>query len=308
MTKISIIIPFKEYNNYLEECMAHCLQLDYDDFEIILLPDKKINKRFKKTRIIPTGPEKPSIKRNIGVQKAKGEIIAFLDSDAYPRKDWLDQAIKYFKKEEVGALGGPNLTPSQDSTSQKVTSDILSSKIACGKLADRYSLQIEQERSDLPSCNLFVRKSAFEQTNGYDPTLLTAEDIKLCTEIADLGYKIIYTPKVVVYHHRRRFLRPYLKQIFIYGRDRATFSKRYGKTNFIYTLPSIWLLFLIAGTLSSIYSPFIRKYFLGIVALYLVIILIASLTKAIKRAYLVFPGMILTHIFYGLGFIIGLFK
>lgn len=37
--KVSIIIPLKEYNSYIEECIRHCLELDYPDFEIIVLPD-----------------------------------------------------------------------------------------------------------------------------------------------------------------------------------------------------------------------------------------------------------------------------
>ncbi len=46
--------------------------------------------------IIPTGPVGPPLKRDIGAKKAKGEIIAFIDDDAYPRKDWLINAVKNF--------------------------------------------------------------------------------------------------------------------------------------------------------------------------------------------------------------------
>ncbi len=42
--KASIIIPCKEVDSLTEKCIEHCKTLDYDDYEIILLPDKKQKK------------------------------------------------------------------------------------------------------------------------------------------------------------------------------------------------------------------------------------------------------------------------
>ena len=84
------------------------MELDYPDFEIIILPDNAFPARLPHQglpntaqmaipiNIIPTGPLKPADKRDIGVKSARGEIIAFIDDDAYPEKSWLKAAVKNF--------------------------------------------------------------------------------------------------------------------------------------------------------------------------------------------------------------------
>jgi glycosyltransferase involved in cell wall biosynthesis len=64
--------------------------------------------------IIPTGPLKPSDKRDIALKHAKGQILAFLDDDAYPVKEWLKAALVNFSDPEVAAVGGPAVTPLND--------------------------------------------------------------------------------------------------------------------------------------------------------------------------------------------------
>ena len=54
-----------------------------------MLPDYAEELPENRVRMLPTGPVKPSDKRNIGVNAAKGEVVAFIDGDAYPAKDWL---------------------------------------------------------------------------------------------------------------------------------------------------------------------------------------------------------------------------
>ncbi|MFQ6136538.1 MAG: glycosyltransferase [Candidatus Hydrothermarchaeales archaeon] len=55
----------------------------------------------------------------MGIENSAGELLAFIDSDAYPRKDWLKNAVKYFSNPEIAAVGGPGLTPEEDNTLQK---------------------------------------------------------------------------------------------------------------------------------------------------------------------------------------------
>src|SRR3989344_4643295 len=95
--KVTIVIPFKELSRLVEKCINGCSDLNYKNYSILLLPDKKIKKRFRKCKIIPTGPIYPSEKRNIGIKKADCEVCAFIDSDAYPAsKNWIKNAIRFF--------------------------------------------------------------------------------------------------------------------------------------------------------------------------------------------------------------------
>src|SRR3989338_8165080 len=104
---VSIIIAVKELNDNLRYCLERCLKLDYPDFEIIVFPDQPFSYPDSRVRIIPTGNLTPPRKRDFALQEAKGEILAFIDDDAYPEKDWLKKATGYFRDESVGAVCGP---------------------------------------------------------------------------------------------------------------------------------------------------------------------------------------------------------
>ena len=84
--KVSIIIPCKDIDAQTCECIDSCMQLDHDNFEIIVLPDDH-SKGAGDTKITATGAVSPGRKRNIGAKNSTGEFLAFIDSDAYPRRD-----------------------------------------------------------------------------------------------------------------------------------------------------------------------------------------------------------------------------
>ena len=50
-----------------------------------------------------------SKKRNIAAKKFKSKYIAFIDSDAYPNKNWLKLGTKYLKQKKGDVVGGPSL-------------------------------------------------------------------------------------------------------------------------------------------------------------------------------------------------------
>jgi len=313
--KVSIIIPYKLFNEQTAKCFKHCLEQSFQDFEIIALPDQRTTEpENNKIKVIETDSVKPSVKRNIGIKKAQGEILAFIDSDAYAVKDWLKIALPYFKKEEVGGVGGPNLTPSDSSTGQKVSGYIFASAVATGAFALRYQMRYKFRQGlpvkEMPSCNLIVRKEAALKINGFDETLLTGEDAKFCFNIRKkLDKRILYVPQAVVYHQRRHLWKPHLKQVWNYGRDKAWVIKEdFSLDKFYYFIPFSFVLFLFFGAIISLFSSLAAKIFLFLISIYLLIILATSLMANFKLSPLIFIGIILTHLSYGLGFFYGLVK
>lgn len=309
--KISIVIPCKGIDEYLLECIRHCLSLDYEDTEILVLTDHPQQDAFEKVRFFATGPIKPAEKRNMGIKNSTGEIIAFIDSDAYPDNDWLTNAIEYFNDEKVGAVGGPNLTPPHDNFRQHIYGEILYSRLGLGSRATgMFSKNSNHECDELPSCNLLVRKSLFfEKEIGFFNThILTCEDSLLCRKIGNAGYKIIYAMDSIVYHHRRSSLFSFIKQVWIFGRDRATVIRNYYNRKMLgHFLPSLFVLGLILGAVVSYYDDHARSIYFAVILCYLIVTILECVTK--KQAKMIFPvflGIIIMHIMYGLGFIQGL--
>ncbi|MFA5356585.1 MAG: glycosyltransferase [Candidatus Omnitrophota bacterium] len=306
---VSIIIAVKTWQKNLEECVAKCRELDYPDFEIIILPDHEIGD-VGGAQVIPTGPLNPAKKRDMAVGSAKGDILAFIDDDAYPRKDWLKNAVVNFSDPDVAAVGGPAITAGNDDFMRKASGMVYSAPAVSGKYIYRYLPGKRAQIDDYPSCNFLVRRSIMLELGGFNTNFWPGEDTKLCLDItAGLGKKIIYDPAAVVYHHRRPLFLPHLKQIASYALHRGYFVKRYPHTSLklAYFAPSLFSLGLLAGTvLSIIFTPLRAAYITGLF-LYLFIILIFSISKELRFIPYIFCGIILTHLTYGFYFLKGLF-
>jgi len=316
--KVSIIIPLKNPNKHLEECIEHCLQLDYPDYEILILPDSPVESTYPKVTVIPTGVVGPAQKRDLAISEAKGEILAFLDDDAFPQKEWLKNAIKYFENPDIAAVGGPAVTPQNDGFMQKASGLVYASFLCAGKYAYRYVPRKKREVDDYPSCNFLVRKSVMEKLGGFDTKFWPGEDTKLCLKITnDLGKKIIYAPDVLVYHHRRPLFVPHLKQIWSYAVHRGYFVKKFPETSLrlSYFLPTIFVIGMVVGFLFSLISYSVRMLYAGALGIYFLATFVSSLFQVfvsedrnLSMVLFVFPGIILTHICYGIGFLKGLFS
>lgn len=310
LPKVSIIIPCREIDALALECIEKCNELDYPDLEVIVLPDCDSSVNVK-ARIISTGNASPGRKRNTGVINSSGELLAFIDSDAYPRGDWLKNALEYFSDPHIGAVGGPGVTPESDSILQKAGGYVLSS-ILVGGLANRYDAKLAIESDDIHSCNFITRRAVFERIK-WDEKYWPGEDTLISLGIKRMGLKMIESPEVVVYHHRRPLFMQHLKQVSRFGLHRGFFAKRFPETSLraTYFLPSFLVLFIFFGLLFSLVDGFIMLLYISLLLLYLIAALGVSANVVIKTRNLKFTPLILfgtiaTHICYGVNFLRGL--
>jgi len=314
--KVSIIIPFKAIDDHVKECIDKCLKLNYTNYDIILLPDKALNRGFlkksKKIKSIPTGAIHPSEKRNKAILSLNSEFFASIDSDAYPKEDWLKNAIPLFENKKIAAVGGPNLAPNNASIKELAAIDVI-----YGRLGVQSAYYIKpyiqfkdiSECKELASSNLILRASSVKKIKGYKSNLRTGEDSILGNELRKRGYKILYSNKVIVYHHRRPLFRPHLKRIFSQSKDKAiVIKKQFSMKSIIFFIPPLFVLFLLIGFILSILSITILIIYASILFIYFIIVLLESLkSKKTITVLLVLVGIPLTHITYGLGFLEGLF-
>lgn len=110
MPKVSIIVPVYNVEKYIEKCLNSLVKQTMEDIEIIIVNDgSKDNSINVINKFIKQYPEKIqylekkngglSDARNYGLPYAKGEYIAFLDSDDYVEEDMYEKMYKLAKKE-----------------------------------------------------------------------------------------------------------------------------------------------------------------------------------------------------------------
>jgi len=311
--RIEIIIPVKQINPYIYESIPKILSMDCEDYGIIIFPDIFGGESFPKTRIVPTGNIGPAEKRDLALTYSTADILAFLDDDAYPRKDWLKNALRHFDDLNIAAVGGPAVTPPSDSFFQRVSGAVFLSRIGGGNPERYWPIGRVRFVDDWPSVNLLVRRDIFQKIGGFKSTYWPGEDTKLCLDIVRMGKKIIYDPDVFVWHHRREGLIRHLRQIDRYGLHRGFFAKRFPETSrrFKYFIPTLFVIFLIMGIpiLFLDASLFSGLYYTGI-GIYLLALGVAfyqiqdkEKNFAISLVSLLY--IFLTHISYGIHFLQG---
>ena len=285
-------------------------------FEVILLPDEEVgspNLGFA-IDIIPTGPISPAQKRDIGAKKAGGLYLAFIDDDAYPQSDWLDVANQILiSHSDVGAIGGPGITPKNDPFWARVSGAFFLS-VTSGGFPERYvSCPPCKSVDDWPSVNLIVRKSVYELIGGFDSNYWPGEDTLFCLKIIKQAeLKILYVPNLVVWHHKRPGLMKHLRQVGNYGKHRGYFVKNYPETScrIKYFIPTLWLVFVLLGVTLSSVSPWLEwTYLVGWLAYFIVLVFswkeimrFEPITIAIGAT----PYIFLSHLWYGGKFLEGL--
>lgn len=311
--KISIIIPLYIINERFFKDLKKFNKLNYENYEILIVCDKFIKISNPKTKIILTGKNRtgPAEKRDIAIKIAKGKICAFIDDDAYPDKNWLVNSIIHFKHPEIAAVGGPGITPKEDKYWEQLTGLVYGSFFCAGRAQYRFIKRKMQFVDDYPAYNLLVRKKVLQEVDGYGSHFYGGEDTFLCLKIVKKGYKIIYDPEVIVYHHRRSLFVPYLKQIANIGRHRGYFAKKFPETSrrFDYFLPSILALGLFIMPLLSYFNIIFLILYLVLILFFTILAMFSvRLETNLINAFLVALGIICTHISYGFNFIVGLLK
>lgn len=326
---VSVIVPVPKINEYIrKEIIPALSEQSFKNFELILVPDKYSKKeKFPFfVKIYPSWPKLgPADKKDLGVKKARGEIIAFLDDDAYPSKNWLKSAVKtlnfYSPKPlnhfSIAAVCGPGVTPPGDSWRSQVSGWMWSSWLGAGGAGTyRCCPNKKREVDDYPTFNLIVRKKDFEAVGGFDSRFWPGEDTKFCFDLVyKLGKKIIYDPEILVYHHRRDIFKHHLKQIGRYGLHRGFFVKILPKTSrrIGYFIPLLFTLGTLLGPLFYfIFKPLFYLYLL-MLATYFVLLLTTSAwvftkSRSLRVALLLIPTIFVSHLFYGLRFFQGLLK
>src|SRR5207302_6819026 len=141
-----------------------------------------------------------SAARNVGTQAATGEIVAFIDDDAYPEIHWLRFLALAFMEGKYVGVGGPNLAPPNDGW--------VADAVANAPGGPNPVLLSDTVAEHIPGCNMAFRKEALEAIGGFDSVFRTAgDDVEVCWWLRDRGGAIGCGPGAVVWPRCRLFIR-----------------------------------------------------------------------------------------------------
>lgn len=222
---ISVVICSYNGQRTIAQTISEVLRSDYPNYEVIVVNDGSTDRMpqiagsFPGVRLITVENGGLSAARNIGMRAATGEIIAYLDDDAYPDPHWLHYLGMAFRRTSHVAIGGPNLPPAGDGP--------IADCVANAPGGPIHVLLTDEIAEHIPGCNFAVRRAALEAIGGFDPVFRVAgDDVDACWRLQQIG-TIGFAPTAVVWHHRRNSLKAYWRQQKGYGKAEALLERKW---------------------------------------------------------------------------------
>jgi GT2 family glycosyltransferase len=200
-------------------------RLEYPSYEVLVIDDgstdatASIAREFG-VRVISTPNHGLSHARNLGLAAAAGEIVAYIDDDAYPDPHWLTFLARAFMTTDHAGIGGPNIPPPGDGP--------LAACVANAPGGPVHVLLSDDVAEHIPGCNMAFRKDRLQAIGGFDPQFRRAgDDVDVCWRLQEQGWTLGFSAAAMVWHHRRSSIRAYLRQQIGYGDAEAMLERKW---------------------------------------------------------------------------------
>jgi glycosyltransferase involved in cell wall biosynthesis len=266
--KFSVIIPAFNEEKVIAKCLTSLVGQDFPvaAFEVIVVDNGSTDNTLEVARrfgaslrltILQKANVNISALRNRGAAAAKGQFLAFLDSDCLAHADWLSRAMELLLTGDGGVMGAFYTIPED------------SSWVARAWYSDLPTLRVGQV-SYVPSGTLFVSRRVYNQLEGFDETLATSEDFDFCQRVASAGFKVLSFPVLSTVHlgtpqtlscfyHKQQWHGTGVRTAF----QRNIFDRAFAKTA-LFTV--FWLFWMVCIVASVPIALAVRNFVLILVA------------------------------------------
>jgi GT2 family glycosyltransferase len=224
---VSVIVPVRNGAETLADCLTSILASDYpvDRREVVVVDNGSndgtadVAGRFP-VRCVAEPRRGLSHARNRGIEEARGEILAFTDSDCTVATTWLKQLVSGFDEPHIFAVAGdvlafPTATPAER-------------YVALRKPSHLDWISRRGPKPYFVFGSAAVRRELFSRIGRFDPRFsVAAEDIDLVWRMARAGLEVRRQPRAVVFHKHRTTGARLFRQNRGYGRSQAALRRKY---------------------------------------------------------------------------------
>ena len=317
--KYSIIVPVYNRPDEVDELLESLSSQTLKDFEVVIVEDgsritcKDVCDKYANILHLHYYYKEnsgPGQSRNYGVERANGEYVLIVDSDAVAPAGFMQAIDDELKRQPSDAWGGPDAAHESFTDVQKAISYAMTSFFTTGGIRGGKK---QLDKFYPRSFNLGIRREAYLALGGFSKTRfskmsLYGEDIDFSIRIYKAGYSCRLFPEAWVWHKRRTDFRKFWQQVYNSGYARINLWRMYPEAlKPVHALPSVFTLGVVG---LIVLAPFTCGWSLALLLLYALLILIDSSiqSKSLKVGFLAVAAVFVQLIGYGIGFLESLFS
>ena len=321
--KVSVIVPCRNEERYIDQCISSLLKTSYpiNHLEILIVDGSStdgtkaklasLKRKHPFIQILANPKKVIPIAMNIGIANSTGDIILKVDAHSTYPGNYITQCVEFMIEYQADNIGGYlSVTPSSNTIVAKSIALVLSNKIGSGYGSTKTKVSVPTWTDSVGfGC---YKRSMLDKIGYYNEGLTRGSDMDLNNRLRSNGGKILKIPEITVAYYTKSTLGSFWNHNFSDGYW-VTYPLALLRTPF--TLRHIIPLAFVTGVsvllLLGIWNTLFLLLGISILGFYLLVISVTSVYIAIKQGNpLYFPVLCMTfftrHIAYGTGSILGL--
>jgi len=316
---ISVIIPMRNEELYIERCVASLVAQDYpaSRLEILFVDGSSTDatraivrdycSRFSHLRLLENPRRVVPTALNIGLREAKGEIIVRVDGHCVLAPDYVSRCVERLQRTDAANVGGP-MRAAGDGWLAAAIALATSSRFGIGNARFHYSN--EEEYVDTVYLGAY-RREVFDRIGLFDEELVRNQDDEFNYRLRAAGGKILLSPAIRSQYFGRHRLRDLFRQYFQYGLWKVRVAQKHPRSLLPrHLVPGLFVLgvggFVLAGT----FSRWARLVLAAVGGAYLTAATVFAARAVAGRDRRLLPATVAAflclHFGYGSGFLAGL--
>lgn len=216
---VSVIVPVYNDPAGLERTLSALVAQTFEDYEVLVVDNGStddtpaVGANYESahpcvTLLVEDGIQGSYAARNRGLERARGDVLAFVDADMTVQDDWLSSALRAMDQREAAYMG----------CRVEIVAERETAVARYNRLSGFPVESYIHEHHYAPTCCLLVRRAVIEDVGPFDETLVSGGDAEFGQRVHGAGYSIEYAPEVVMYHPARDSPRAFAKKYVRVGR------------------------------------------------------------------------------------------
>jgi glycosyltransferase involved in cell wall biosynthesis len=309
---VSVIIPMRNEAGWIDRCLSSVMTQQWPQLEVIVVDGMSEDgsyegmlaacQREPRLRVLRNPELIVPSSLNLGIEAARGEIIARVDAHTVIDRDYIGAGVELLNRTRADNVGGPMVSTGGGKTGDAIAT-AMASRFGIGAY---FHFASEEREVDTVYMGMWPRE-VFAKVGLFDEELVRNQDDELNYRIRKSGGRVLVSPRMRSRYQNRQSWRALLRQFYQYGFWKVrVLQKHPAEMSLRHFIPpafdGVVLLGLLAGGQARTAAAG------ALVAYLLVMAVVAAFAGAPGTRLRVLLALIIIHHAWAIGFLVGLVR